>query len=117
MEHWRVNTPAALEPGDASSWPISAGCSRPGSSAPASWTPSAEARPPVPSAVVAIWRNHPAKPVKMRSSMAATEKSPSEQAAEIQKLIGDAQDRLSQAKWALQTRVERLDAHKKETKG
>jgi ATP-dependent Clp protease ATP-binding subunit ClpC len=59
----------------------------------------------------------PAKPAKMPSSMAATEKSPSEQAAEIQKLIDDAQDRLSQAKWALQTLVERLDAHEKETKG
>ena len=42
--------------------------------------------------------------------MAATEKSPSEQAAEIQKLIDDAQDTLTQAKRALKMLVERLEA-------
>ena len=49
--------------------------------------------------------------------MAATEKSPSEQAVEIQKLIDDAQDGLTQARWALETLVERLKAHEEETKG
>ncbi len=47
--------------------------------------------------------------------MGATEKSPSEQAVEIQKLIDDAQGRLTQAKWALKTLVERLEAHEEET--
>lgn len=49
--------------------------------------------------------------------MAATEKSPSEQAVEIQKLIDDAEDRLTQAKRALKMLVERLEAHEEETKG
>jgi len=46
--------------------------------------------------------------------MAATEKSPSEQAVEIRKLIDDAQDRLTQAERALKTLVERLEAHEQD---
>ncbi len=41
---------------------------------------------------------------------AATEKTPGEQAVEIQRLIGDAQDRLTRAERALKMLVERLEA-------
>ena len=46
---------------------------------------------------------------------AATEKTPGEQAVEIQKLIEDAQDRLTQAERALKMLVARLEAHEGET--
>ena len=42
--------------------------------------------------------------------MSETQKSSAEQIAEIQKLIEDAEDRLTQAKWALKTLLRRLEA-------